>query len=510
MTTTEETAPSQVTDRIQRITMPKWGLSMESGKVTDWFVAEGDELSEARTSARSTPTRSPALWNPPGRARCARSSWTRWSTCRWAAPSPCWPTRTCPRTSRRRARPGPGAAGLRRHRRRLRAALGTVEVDGVTIAYAVLEPEEPTTAAPVVFVHGYGGDKDSWMFVQEPISAHHATYAIDLPGHGASGKDVGAGTVESLAATVIGLLDALDLSGVHLVGHSMGGAVVTAVAGDPAAAGRVLSLTLVSPAGFGPEINAGYIRGFASAQTRRELKPHLVQLFADQSLVQRQLIDDLLKYKRIDGVDAALATLAGSLLDGDGSGVDVTAAQPRSVGHRGGLGCRGPDRAGIQRRRAGRPGHRAGGRGGRAHGPHGKSRTRSSRRSSRRSGRPAAAPDRAGAPDDTGRPERGCARPRSGRPVAYPGPAPGRPDVAPYSSSVDNADPHRPFDPPGPRRSPPPWPGRCSRPDAGTSSPRPRSPPAPAARCRSRRSPRTRPARSPGGRRAVGAGPRPG
>src|SRR6476661_101447 len=44
MTTTEESAPSQVTDRIQRITMPKWGLSMESGKVTDWFVAEGDEL----------------------------------------------------------------------------------------------------------------------------------------------------------------------------------------------------------------------------------------------------------------------------------------------------------------------------------------------------------------------------------------------------------------------------------------------------------------------------------
>lgn len=35
--------------------------------------------------------------------------------------------------------------------------------------------------------------------------------------------------------------------------------------------------------------------------------------------------------------------------------------------------------------------------------------------------------------------------------MAYPGPAPGRPDVAPYSSSVDNADPHRPFDPPGPQ-----------------------------------------------------------
>lgn len=328
MTTTEETAPSQVTDRIQRITMPKWGLSMESGKVTDWFVAEGDELSEGQDICEIDTDKI---------AGALESTWTGTVRALVVDTMVDVPVGgTIALLADADVPQDEVDAALAQAREQLASGdivddsgprLGTVEVDGVTIAYAVLEPEDPTTAAPVVFVHGYGGDKDSWMFVQEPISAHHATYAIDLPGHGASGKDVGAGTVESLAATVIGLLDALDLSGVHLVGHSMGGAVVTAVAGDPAAAGRVLSLTLVSPAGFGPEINAGYIRGFASAQTRRELKPHLVQLFADQSLVQRQLIDDLLKYKRIDGVDAALATLAGSLLDGDGSGVDVTAAQ---------------------------------------------------------------------------------------------------------------------------------------------------------------------------------------
>jgi len=333
MTTTEESAPSQVTDRIQRITMPKWGLSMESGKVTDWFVAEGDELTDGQDICEIDTDKI---------AGALESTWT--GTVRALVVDTMVDVPVGGTIALLADADVPQEvvdAALAQAREQLASGdivddsgprLGTVDVGGVTIAYAVLEPEEPATGAPVVFVHGYGGDKDSWMFVQEPIAAQRATYALDLPGHGASSKDVGAGTVESLAATVIGFLDALDLTDVHLVGHSMGGAVITAVAGDPGAAGRVASLTLVSPAGFGPTINADYIRGFASAQTRRELKPHLVQLFADQSLVQRQLIDDLLKYKRIDGVDAALATLAGHLLDGDGSGVDVTAAQASFAG----------------------------------------------------------------------------------------------------------------------------------------------------------------------------------
>jgi pyruvate dehydrogenase E2 component (dihydrolipoamide acetyltransferase) len=120
------------------------------------------------------------------------------------------------------------------------------------------------------------------------------------------------------------VLDALGAGRAHLVGHSMGGAVVLVVAGrDP---GRVASLTLIAPSGFGAEINADYLRGFADAQTRRELKPVAGQLFADEGLVTRQLVDDLLAYKRLDGVDDALHALLGTLLDGDAQRGDSAAA----------------------------------------------------------------------------------------------------------------------------------------------------------------------------------------
>jgi len=50
------------------------------------------------------------------------------------------------------------------------------------------------------------------------------------------------------------------------------------------------------------------------------------QLFADESLVTRQLVDDLLAYKRLDGVGEALHALLGTLLDGDAQRGDSAAA----------------------------------------------------------------------------------------------------------------------------------------------------------------------------------------
>jgi len=318
-----------VTDeRIVAVTMPKWGLSMRLGKIIGWIVAEGDDVS-AGDELADIETDKIA-----GTLEAARAGTVRRIVARAGEDVPVSGTialiapaevsdddlDTLVRDARAVIDAGvsdEAASG---------PAVETAHIGGRKICYVGAgQAREAGEAADVVLlVHGYGGDRDSWLFLQEPLAGRHRVYALDLPGHGTSSKDVGDGSVDTLADAVIGVLDAIGADHAHLVGHSLGGAAsVAATARHPR---RISSLTLIAPSGFGSDINVGYLRGFADARTRRELKPLIGQLFADDNLVTRQVIDDLLAYKRLDGVDAALHTLLGTLLDGDKQRTDSIAA----------------------------------------------------------------------------------------------------------------------------------------------------------------------------------------
>ena len=59
-----------------------------------------------------------------------------------------------------------------------------------------------------------------------------------------------------------------------------------------------------------------YIEGFIAADRRKEMKSSLEALFADPALVSRDMVNEILKYKRLDGVTAALRTLADAAFAG--------------------------------------------------------------------------------------------------------------------------------------------------------------------------------------------------
>jgi pyruvate dehydrogenase E2 component (dihydrolipoamide acetyltransferase) len=309
-------------ERIVAVSMPKWGLSMQVGKITIWIAAEGDEVGVGDDLA-DIETEKIAGTLEAADAGTLRRIVARTgedvpvsSTIALIAPADVSDDALDAAAAEARAVidagvPGEAAAA---------PAVETADVGGRKISYVGTGQDGDV----VLLVHGYGGDRNSWLFLQEPLGERYRVYALDLPGHGTSAKDVGDGSVGMLADAVLGVINAIGVERAHLVGHSLGGAVaVAATARDPL---RVSSLTLIAPSGFGPEINAGYLRGFADAQTRRELKPVVGQLFADESLVTRQVVDELLAYKRLDGVDAALHALVGTLLDGDTQRIDSAAA----------------------------------------------------------------------------------------------------------------------------------------------------------------------------------------
>ena len=169
-------------------------------------------------------------------------------------------------------------------------------------------------AETVLLIHGFGGDLDNWLFNIDALAAESTVVALDLPGHGPSPAPIPDPSVPGLATAVLDFMDAAEVGAAHLVGHSLGGAVALAIA--RAAPGRVRSVTLVCPAGLGPDINREYIDGFVSSTSRRQLKPVLENLFADPGLVNRSLVDGVLRYKRLDGVTESLQGLANAAFPG--------------------------------------------------------------------------------------------------------------------------------------------------------------------------------------------------
>ena len=67
---------------------------------------------------------------------------------------------------------------------------------------------------------------------------------------------------------------------------------------------------MIAPGGLGPEIAQDFIDGFIAETRARKLKPVLEMLTADPTLVTADMVEDVLKFKRLDGATAALQKIA--------------------------------------------------------------------------------------------------------------------------------------------------------------------------------------------------------
>lgn len=158
-------------------------------------------------------------------------------------------------------------------------AVNALLVDGKTEPAAVTEPggrifdlpagsvqvvdRGPRNASPIVLVHCFSCAINWWDRVMPALERRHRVVAIDLLGHGGSEKPGSGYSIPHQAEVVAQALARLGVRDAEVVGHSLGGAVVTALAqGSPALVDRVV---IIDTAPDHSRSSLGFIAGLAFA-----------------------------------------------------------------------------------------------------------------------------------------------------------------------------------------------------------------------------------------------------
>ena len=114
-----------------------------------------------------------------------------------------------------------------------------VQANGIELFY-----EESGAGEPLLLIAGFGCDHTNWRKLVPLLASSYRLITFDNRGVGQSTSPATPYTIGQMAEDTIGLLDAIDLTSVHIAGHSMGGQIALELA--LACPGRVKSLILLA------------------------------------------------------------------------------------------------------------------------------------------------------------------------------------------------------------------------------------------------------------------------
>jgi pimeloyl-ACP methyl ester carboxylesterase len=171
----------------------------------------------------------------------------------------------------------------------------------VTVLGFKLHYLEAGRGAPVVLLHGLGGDGSRWGPNIEPLAKDFHVFALDQIGFGESDKPLANYHTGMLAEFLVGFLKAAGVPKASLVGNSMGAGVALYTAVHyPEMVDRIV---LADGGGYRPAAGAAqtpptpealHRRQIQNSVTRDETREFFRILFHDKSLVTEKMVDEQL------------------------------------------------------------------------------------------------------------------------------------------------------------------------------------------------------------------------
>ena len=179
-----------------------------------------------------------------------------------------------------------------------------VTLDTISVHY-----KDQGNGAPILLVHGSGGDLGDWDGWVKILSAHYRVVRLDLPGAGLTGTiPNGNYSVDRVLSLVDGLMDGLGIERFAIAGNSYGGIVAFRYAATRVE--RITGLILMNSAG----IEYGMKRGTSSSTapnpaltaatiTHDSIAAGLAMTINDPARITDALIQRRLDFANVTGRD---------------------------------------------------------------------------------------------------------------------------------------------------------------------------------------------------------------